>query len=192
MEIVLIVLLVIGLVKLFSSKKEKTPEEKKADQQQLLQKRYNALDKHPNPNQEELIATVFSIAEKNGGLWHVCFNSTSVTIDYKDRTSKLFSLSQLGYSDLNLHKHLEGETFLEFPFRLKRAAERRGYLYWTHYRQGYAKGSTYTSYDGGNSFSRDDSTGTFLSSVCVCSKEYYQLYHPYDDPDTPKQPSKKL
>ena len=188
MEIVLAIIALFAVVKLFfSGKKESTPEEIKAKQQQDLLNKYKCLDKHPNPNQENLISTVFSIAQEKGSFWCVSFTRDHVLIEYKDGSKKTITMSQLGYTELSLHKYIEGGGFLEFPYRLKRAAENRGYLYWAIRKSGYAKGSSYTSYDGGNSYSRDDFVGEYISSVCVCSKEYYQKYHPYEDPDNKKK-----
>ena len=187
MEIILAIIAFFAVIKLFfSGKKTPSPEEIKAEQQQKLLEKYKYLDKHPNPNQEELISTVFSIAQEKGPLWHVGFTSDHVLIEYKDGSQKTLTMTQLGYTELSLHKYIEGGGFLEFPYRLKRAAEKRGCLYWAIRKTGYAKGSTYTSYDGGNSYSRDDSVGEYIASVCVCSKEYYQKYHPYEDPDSKK------
>lgn len=185
MEIVIVVGIIILLFLLFSSSK-KSPKETPEI------KAYQAIAKHQNPNQEELIQKVFSLAEKDGGLWRVSFTSTDVTIYEKNGTQKYLSLSELGYGELSLHKYItfQNRTYQEFPYRLKRAAESRGYLYWTEKGQGFTQSDSYTSYDDGHSYSRDGSVGTFNKSVNVCSNEYYKIYKPYPNPNLP--PLKQL
>lgn len=142
-----------------------------------------ALAKQPNKNQDDLINTVFSIAEKHGGLWMVSFKSDYVTIYRKDGLSRSFNYSEFGYSSLQLYNTItcKGRIFEEFPLRLKNAAEKRGYLFWTTKELGFVESNTYTSYDGGNSYSRDKgSGGTFTTAANVCSNEYYQKYKPYN------------
>ena len=193
MEIAIVAL--IGIVLKFLFGKKETKEEKEQRQERERVSAINTyLNNHPNPNQEDLIRTVFSMAEKDGGLWHVSFGTLAAHIYSKNGREWAIGYSELGYGELSFHHGIwgGGHYFFEFPYRLKRAAEDRGYLYWTTRRIGYAKGSSYTSYDGGNSYSRDDSTGEFISGYHVCSKEYYRINQPYPDPNVKTPPLKKL
>ena len=152
-----------------------------------------AIAKRSNKNQDDLINTVFSIAEKDvGGLWKVSFCSEGVTIYKKNGGSQYIHYSSLGYDKLGLHKQItyRSHIFNEFPYRLKTAAESRGYLYWTKIGYGCVEGSSYTSYDGGHSYTRDSHSGDYIEAANVCSKEYYRLNKPYPDPNA--QPLKKL
>ena len=142
-----------------------------------------ALNKKTNKNQDDLINIVFSIAEKHGGLWMVSFESKYVTIYRKDGLRRSFNYSELGYSSLKLYNTItyRSRIFEEFPLRLKIAARKRGYLFWTTQELGFVESNTYTSYDGGNSYSKDrGSSGTYTKSANVCSNEYYQKYKPYN------------
>lgn len=178
---------VICVILLFS---KKTPQNPPKDPAQEV---YKALDQNANPNQEELIRRVFALADKNGGMWRVSFTSNLVTLYQKEKNSHYFvTLSELGYGELDLNKSIRvmNGLYCEFPYRLRRAAESRGYLYWSEKRSAVSKGSTYTSYDGGHSYSRDSSFGEVITSVNVCSKEYYSIYRPYTSSNQP--PLKQL
>lgn len=181
-DIVLVLIIIIGIIIYFLCRPSSPTE-----------KVNYALDvKHSNDNQEDLINTVFSIAEKNGGFWYISFKSNSIEIRQKDGSTQYLCPSELGYTEIPLHKSIvyRGQRYDEFPWRVKRAAESRGYLFWLSWRSAAVYLDSYTTYDGGRSYSRDISAGDYIDAVNVCSKEYYRLYKPYKDPNKP--PLKKL
>ena len=194
MEIAIIALIGIFLKFLFGKKEtSETPEEKAARIARENELRaYKALGNNPNPNQEDLIQTIFSMAEKDGGLWWVSFEENHAYIHTKAGAHRFIAYSQLGYGKLDFYKVItfENHRYNEFPYRLKRAAESRSYRYWTTRKSVFVRGSTYSTYDEGNSYSRNDTAGEIISSVNVCSQEYYRINKPYPDPNSP--PLKKL
>ncbi len=148
-----------------------------------LQEKYKLLDKNPNQYQENLIQKIFSLALQNDGLWRVDISQLIVKIYKKDGSYKLIPLSELGYDNLNLSATVwdknKGMVINEFSYRVKRAAESRGYLVWTTKRDVAVKGNTYTTYDEGMSYTRNDSEGTVITGVNICSQEYYRIYKPF-------------
>lgn len=155
------------------------------------------LKQHPNSNQDELINVIFNLANNNaGGVWHISIKNNIIQI--YNRAGQCFNYfpSQLGFGDIPVHRMLTGRiskvatSCPEFGTRLKLAAESKGYLYWHEGHRAAASTGSYTIHNG--SIREDIATSEFLiTSVHVCSKEYYQKYHPFNDPKT-VTPRKKL
>lgn len=152
----------------------------------IAERKQNMVPPEVVKNQEELMQTAFSLAEKYGGIWRISFTSTEVIIylgeeyDYGNR--QCFQLEKLGYNKLNL----EGG----FLPRLKQAAESKGYLFWKEMGYFSVQGDSYTSYDGGHSYSRDHDSGNYVKSANVCTADYYRKFKPYSI--DPGHPLKKL